>query len=44
MVKQEWNDHEIRRQNGNEVHGKPHILYHHPELYGIMLNVVIVTY
>jgi hypothetical protein len=39
LVRQEWNDHQIRRQNG-EVYGKPEILYHHPDLYGIMLIII----
>ncbi|XP_045208788.2 uncharacterized protein LOC123560686 [Mercenaria mercenaria] len=26
LCRQEWNDHQIRRQNGDEVHGKPEIL------------------
>ncbi|XP_053389620.1 uncharacterized protein LOC128552597 [Mercenaria mercenaria] len=34
LCRQEWNDHQIRRQNGDEVHGKPEILYYHPDLYG----------
>lgn len=41
LVRQEWNNHQIRRENGDEVHGKPEILYHHPELNGIMLIIII---
>ncbi|WAR12350.1 hypothetical protein MAR_026530 [Mya arenaria] len=33
-VRQEWNDHPIRRQNGDEINGRPEILYQHPDLYG----------
>ena len=43
LVRQEWNDHQIRRQNRREVHGRPEILYHHPDLYGIMLNIIITS-
>ncbi|WAR12354.1 hypothetical protein MAR_026535 [Mya arenaria] len=32
-VRQEWNDHPIRRQNGDEINGRPEILYQHPDLY-----------
>lgn len=37
QVRQEWNDHKIRRQNRHEIHGQPELLYSHPDLYGTVL-------
>ena len=34
-IRKEWNLHRIRRQNTvGTPHGKPDMLYHHPELVG----------
>jgi len=38
-VRQEWNDHRIRRQNRHEVHGKPDMLYNFPEIDGTVYSV-----
>ncbi|WAR12359.1 hypothetical protein MAR_026539 [Mya arenaria] len=39
-VRQEWNDHPIRRQNGDEINGRPEILYQHPDLYGMLIIII----